>query len=329
MLDLKIFHIKYNEEEDEQHTLFGLIATEYTHLLFKLANDLLPFSAIFCLNYNGFEWFLREGSPENIGRKYVFYRERILTFFIFPLHFMLNLYSSMLYPLIIIISLLIYNKNQYILLSIICFYYITFLVMIYCMISYIKFLNVWWLCFYRKTEHYRIVDQYLSPLYHFVNTHKIKIDLILKIFGPLSIDMLLYLGYVKTEEIDPDSPQNINNMNNINNINNKYLTTTSNHIHFMNPYSYNYTENALQINTMPLNLNDNASDYELEESKTKSYVDSLYYQHSIQHSIKGSADFDASEIFQILLQYFLSVLLILLFFSILSISILIRIEFEG
>eukprot|EP01084_Bolivina_argentea_P118070 209567_1 len=61
MLDLNIFALKYNEHSDEKHTLLGLVATEYTHLLFKFANDLLPFSFIYCINYDGFEWILREG----------------------------------------------------------------------------------------------------------------------------------------------------------------------------------------------------------------------------------------------------------------------------
>ena len=80
------------------------------------------------------------------------------------------------------------------------------MIMVYCLISY-KFLNVWWLCLYRKSEHYKIVDQYLGPFYEYINTHKLKIELIRKVFGPLSLDMLLYLGYYKLSQDEPKTAE--------------------------------------------------------------------------------------------------------------------------
>eukprot|EP01084_Bolivina_argentea_P168705 292507_1 len=126
------------------------------------------------------------------------------------------------------------------------FFFFLFLIMVYCLINFLSFLNVWYLCLYRKTEHYRIIDQYLSPLYEFINTHKIKIDLITKIFGPLSIEILLLLGYCNNCELQEENENkinenqnenenemnikvtNLNNNNNNSNNNNNNITTLTN-----------------------------------------------------------------------------------------------------
>ena len=73
---------------------------------------------------------------------------------------------------------------------------------------------------YRKNEHYHIVDQYLCGLYEYIHTHKSKIDIIKKVFGPLSHEIFVLLGYCKDIRLE----FNNNNYRNNVNINNNHLT---------------------------------------------------------------------------------------------------------
>eukprot|EP01083_Nonionella_stella_P015851 44364_1 len=271
-LNGSIFQLKYNEDEDEAHTLYGLIASEYTHLLYRIGHDLLPFASIFSMDDtgNGFEWFLREGSPDSAGKKYRFIREHLFTYFVLPLHVLLNTYCAVIYPLMMTIIYSYRGDTQMIVtFPFICcvLYCVLLIVMMYCMVSFVKFLNIWYLCLYRKTEHYQILTHYLYPLYEYVNTHKLKIDLIKKVFGPLSLEMLALLGYYIEEEAPNDTEQ-LSKCDPKQFLTEGHLTS-----HYMNPYS-------AAVNIPRLNLADRASD---SESKTKSYLDSIIYQHSIRY----------------------------------------------
>ena len=58
-LDLSIFELAHNDEEDEQKRILSLMATEYQRVLYNFSKDIFPFDAIFSINHDGFE-YLRE-----------------------------------------------------------------------------------------------------------------------------------------------------------------------------------------------------------------------------------------------------------------------------
>ena len=65
--------------------------------------------------------------------------------------------------------------------------------MFYFFISFAKFFYVWWHCLYRD-HNGSIPCKQIAGLYQYIHSHKTRIDIIQKFFGPLANEILEYLG---------------------------------------------------------------------------------------------------------------------------------------
>lgn len=117
---------------------------------------------------------------------------KTMKYYLFIPFCMLNLYGSLIFPLIY----LIYNwiLNDLFMFKLIFGYFCSLIIMIYCMNDYYKMMKGWWHCHLINFE-YPIKLELLAPFYEYIHTYHGKMEIIKKFFGPLSEIMIDLLGY--------------------------------------------------------------------------------------------------------------------------------------
>lgn len=105
-----------------------------------------------------------------------------------------NIYSSIIFPLILLVYNWIFMVDDTLLFKLLCGYFIGLGVMSYFMFEYYRYLNGWWHCSLINFQ-YPIKIELLAPFYEYIHTYYAKIEIIKTYFGQLSDLMINLMGY--------------------------------------------------------------------------------------------------------------------------------------